>query len=69
VIAAETRTVLDLKHDWMLKQIAAAATKKATPASTKPPCQRDKSRVRPHIGLEPFHAASNQSLPLNSVNG
>lgn len=35
VIAAETRAVLDLNHDWMLKQMAAArkkaSDKKATP--------------------------------------
>jgi phosphatidylserine/phosphatidylglycerophosphate/cardiolipin synthase-like enzyme len=36
VIAAETRAVLDLNHDWMLKQMAAAAHKKTTPATTTP---------------------------------
>ena len=37
VIAAETRAVLDLNHDWMLKQMAAAAKKaKATPARAHP---------------------------------
>jgi hypothetical protein len=31
VIAAETRSVLDLNHDWMLKQMAAAAQGKPAP--------------------------------------
>jgi phosphatidylserine/phosphatidylglycerophosphate/cardiolipin synthase-like enzyme len=31
VIAAETRAVLDLNHDFMLKQMAAAAAKKPAP--------------------------------------
>lgn len=33
VVAAETRAVLDLNHDWMLKQMAAARNK----ADAKPP--------------------------------
>lgn len=32
VIAAETRAVLDLNHDWMLKQMAEPAKRKATTA-------------------------------------
>jgi hypothetical protein len=35
VIAAETRAVLDLNHDWMLKQMAAAKKKKKPSTSTK----------------------------------
>lgn len=31
VVAAETRSVLDLNHDWMLKQMAAARAKASTP--------------------------------------
>jgi phosphatidylserine/phosphatidylglycerophosphate/cardiolipin synthase-like enzyme len=34
VIAAETRAVLDLNHDWMLKQMAAAAKKKKKPSAS-----------------------------------
>jgi hypothetical protein len=40
VIAAETRSVLDLNHDWMLKQMAAAAMGK------KPPTQKPPARAR-----------------------
>lgn len=36
VFAAETRSVLDLNHDWMLKQMAAAAHGKKPPAPPKP---------------------------------
>jgi hypothetical protein len=34
VIAAETRAVLDRNHDWMLKQMAAAAAGKPAPTGT-----------------------------------
>jgi phosphatidylserine/phosphatidylglycerophosphate/cardiolipin synthase-like enzyme len=34
VIAAETRAVLDLNHDWMLKQMAGNVTAKASAAAT-----------------------------------
>jgi len=34
VIAAETRSVLDLNHDWMLKQMAAAAQGKRPPTQS-----------------------------------
>lgn len=37
VIAAETRSVLDLNHDWMLKQMAAAAKGEAPPTMPAPP--------------------------------
>jgi hypothetical protein len=37
VIAAETRSVLDLNHDWMLKQMAAAAQGKEMPKLPEPP--------------------------------
>jgi hypothetical protein len=33
VLAAETRAALDRNHDWMLKQMAAAAAEKKTPAT------------------------------------
>jgi len=36
VFAAETRSVLDLNHDWMLKQMAAAARGKKPPVLPKP---------------------------------
>ncbi|HMI98677.1 MAG TPA: phospholipase D-like domain-containing protein [Gaiellaceae bacterium] len=36
VIAAETRSVLDLNHDWMLKQMAAAAAGKRAPKQPTP---------------------------------
>jgi phosphatidylserine/phosphatidylglycerophosphate/cardiolipin synthase-like enzyme len=36
VIAAETRSVLDLNHDWMLKQMAAAAQGKPPPKQNEP---------------------------------
>jgi hypothetical protein len=35
VVAAETRVILDLNHDWMLKQMAAAAAKAAAPAKPR----------------------------------
>jgi len=35
VIAAETRAVLDINHDWMLKQMKGARTAPAAPAATR----------------------------------
>jgi phosphatidylserine/phosphatidylglycerophosphate/cardiolipin synthase-like enzyme len=48
VIAAETRAILDLNHDWMLKQMAAAAKKaQTTPApSHKAPTKRKPAATR-----------------------
>jgi hypothetical protein len=43
VIAAETRAVLDLNHDWMLKQMAAAAKKVGKP-TVKPKRQATSTR-------------------------
>jgi PLD-like domain len=40
VIAAETRSVLDLNHDWMLKQMAAAAVGKDPPKQAQPPAPK-----------------------------
>ncbi len=48
VIAAETRSVLDLNHDWMLKQMAAAAQgKKAPTQPSAGPAPRRPARRRP----------------------
>ena len=49
VIAAETRAVLDLNHDWMLKQMAAETKKKNAPApppSRKPATNRRRNSSR-----------------------
>jgi hypothetical protein len=46
VMAAEARAILDLNHDWMLKQMAAAAAKKPAPTPA-PPRSTPGNRKRP----------------------